>query len=517
MAMRRVRLVAATLASALAVCATGIGAADVGTWGLCRPAHAQGPAATDAKPQASTDSPTPVRVRYSLEGIEVRGNQRTADRVVLRFIPFERGDALDVLDPELELTRYRLLGTGFFSSVRLSLRKGQKRGAAVLVVDVVERNTLIIENVSMGIAADEDTEGNSQPLSPFVGLQAAETNLAGTGITLGAGIGIAADQWALRAHFADPHFASSSWQVHVGLLYNDARDFFGAKQVSFESPLLEQTTVTDYAVVSYRRFGGWLGAGHDLSLSTKVLFDYRLEAVDAVVPHAASHVRGQTREPIDFDILPGTSVLSALRSALVYDTRDRPFLPTLGTLGTLRGTLGLKPLGSSYNFQKLELSLQHWWQLPWQHIISLQGMVGAVAGDAPFFEKFYVGDFSDLLPDRVLGLNPDRRQPPNYLGTDIVEVRYGDYAARLQAEYRIPFYSGRDAVYGIDFFAAAGIYGVATKRDFDAPPSGYTEYERVPIDLTYNLGLRVETYIGGFSVGFSNLLGLLPARGGNRK
>ena len=42
-------------------------------------------------------------------------------------------------------------------------------------------------------------------------------------------------------------------------------------------------------------------------------------------------------------------------------------------------------------------------------------------------------------------------------------------------------------------------------------------YETVPVDLTYNLGLRVETYVGGFVVAFSNLLGLLPARGSGRK
>ena len=42
----------------------------------------------------------------------------------IRYVRFRAGDVLDVNDPEIELTRYRLLGTGFFSSVDLSLRKG---------------------------------------------------------------------------------------------------------------------------------------------------------------------------------------------------------------------------------------------------------------------------------------------------------------------------------------------------------------------------------------------------------
>jgi len=485
------------------------------------PAGATAEPSSDEAPAEQTqpepDGVEKSHVRYVLEGVEIRGNTKTAERVVLRYIPFEPGDWLDVADPELELTRYRLLGTGFFSAVRLSLRKGHEREHAVLVVDVVERNTLVLENVSMGVAADEDTEGNSKPLSPFVGIEAAETNLAGTGITVGAGLGAAADQWALRARFADPAVAGSRWSLNADLLYSQARDFFGNKEVSFESPDLRAREITDYAVVDYKRFGGTIGAGYDLTLSARILFDYRLESIDAIVPTVASHVRGLTREPIDFHILPGSSILSATRAAIVYDTRDAPFLTGQGIQASARVDLALLPLGSSYSFGKLELAYQQWWRLPWSHVVSLSGFVGIIVGDAPFFERFYVGDFTDLLPDRILGLTPDRRQPPNYLGTDIIEVRYGDYAARLQGEYRIPIYTGHGSVYGIDAFADFGLYGVAGKREFTDPPTGYTGAEKVPIDLTYNLGLRVETAYGGFVVAFSNLLGLLPAHGGDRK
>ena len=470
-----------------------------------------------AAPGEQPDASVTARVRYVLEGIEIAGNRRTADRVVLRYVPFSPGDTLDVGDPELELTRYRLLGTGFFSAVRFTLSKGHERGHAVLVIHVVERNTLVLENVWMGIAADEDTEGHAKPLSPFVGVEAAETNLAGTGMTVGAGMAAAADQWAVQARFADPAFAGSNWVFNANLRYYKVRDFFGNKQVSFESPLLEQREVTDYAVVDYTRFGGTIGAGHDLSLSTQLLFDYRLESIDAIVPTVASHVRGDTREPIDFHILPGPSVLSALRAALVFDTRDAPFLTTEGTLASIRVDLGLPPLGSSYAFGKVELALQQWWRLPWSHVVKLEAEVGAIAGHAPVFEMFYVGDYTDLLPDRLLGLTPDRRQPPNYLGTDVIEVRYGDYAAKLQGEYRIPLYTGKGSIYGVDAFATVGLWGVASHRDFTDPPSGYSGAQKLPIDLTYNLGLRVETYVGGFVVAFSNLLGLLPAHGGERK
>jgi outer membrane protein insertion porin family len=480
-----------------------------------RPDRPPRPAAQNGN-DGTTPSAARGRLRYHLDGIEIRGNDRTADRVVLRYVPFRNGDVLDVDDPELELTRYRLLGTGFFSSVQLSLRKGSERGSAILVVEVVERNTFIVQNLWMGVAADEDEEGNAEPISAYVGLRAAETNLAGTGIALGAGIALAADQLSLRTDFADPTFAGTDWSATAHVHYIDARDFFGNRDVLFESPLLEQREVTDYAVVAYRRFGGSLGAGHDLSVSTQFALDYRLEQIDATVPTAASHIRGDTREPIHFDILPGESALSTLEARLIYDTRDAPFLPTRGSLASVSVMLGMPPLGSEYSFQRVEASAQHWWSLPWRHVVRAELFAGGIAGDAPFFEKYYVGDFSDLLPDRLLGLNPDRRQPPNILGTSIVEVRYGDFAAKLEGEYRIPLYRGRGSVYGIDLYTAGGLYAVATRSEFADPASGYAGFSKIPVDLTYNLGLRIDTSVGGLTVAFSNLLGLLPARGDGR-
>jgi outer membrane protein insertion porin family len=462
-------------------------------------------------PPAPATPPTPeARLRYTLEAIEVHGNTRTLSRVILRYVPFRAGDVLDVADPELELTRYRLLGTGFFASVELSLRRGSRRGTAAMVIEVTERNTLIVQNLWFGIAADEDAAGHARPLSGFAGLEVAENNLLGTGFAVGAGIGLADQQIALRAHAEDPAFAGTSWSALASVLYVGAQDFFGNRAVVYELPGGAPAT-TDFAVVGYKRYGGTLGAGHALGLFSQLELEYHLEQIDATVPIAASQLRGDTREPIDFSILPGKSLLSTLRASLTYDTRDLPFLTRRGWLTSAAITAGVPPLGSDYGYVRVELSAQRWWELPWKHVIHASAFFGGIAGGAPFFEKFYIGDFTDLLPDRVLDLTPDRRQPPNLLGTDIVEERFGDFAAKLDVEYRVPIFTGKRAIYGIDVFASTGLWGVATQRDFSDPPSGYTGLHRVPIDLTYNLGLRFDTSLGGATIALSNLLGLIPA------
>jgi outer membrane protein insertion porin family len=453
------------------------------------------------------------RIRYVLQGIEVRGNTRTRDRVVLRYVPFRAGDLLDVNDPELELTRYRLLGTSFFSAVQLSLRKGERRGEVILVIDVVERNTLVINDMWMGLAGERtnDPIGPPEGVYAYGGLDVAETNLAGTGIALGAAMGVGIDQFALRTRFFDPAFLGSGWMTAATLLYNDARDFFGNYDVLHQGA--SPSEPAKYAVVDYSRFGGSVGAGHDLAVATQLWFDLRVERIHAALPLAASHLRGLDREPIAFNVIGGASVLSTIRAMLIHDTRNEPILPSRGSYVSVTADAGLAPVGGDYGFTKLQVRGSRWWTLPWKHVARLELNLGAITGDAPFFEKFYIGDFTDFLPDRVLDLNFDRRRAPNFLGTDISEVRYGDYAGKIQLEYRIPIYRGHRAVYGIDFFGAAGIYGVAGYRDIVDPPRGYSGFRKIPVDLTFNLGFRVDTHAGGFVFAFSNLVGLFPVRG----
>jgi outer membrane protein assembly factor BamA len=191
-------------------------------------------------------------------------------------------------------------------------------------------------------------------------------------------------------------------------------------------------------------------------------------------------------------------------------------LPTRGWHLVVASDTSLSPFGSSYPFQKLQIRASRWWELPWHHVARLELFGGAIGGNAPVFEKFYIADFSDLLPDRVLDLNIDRRPAPNFFHTAIAELRQGDYAARVQGEYRIPLYRGSRSVYGIDFFSAAGLYSVATRREFTDPATGYSGLARAPIDFTFNLGLRVDSKAGGFVIAFANALGFAPALRGSR-
>ncbi len=458
-----------------------------------------------------------VSLQYRLERVEIRGNARTRERVIRRFLPFRAGGVLDVDDPEVELARFRLLGTGFFSKVSFSLRRGSERGSVVLVVDVVERNTIVVNDVWLGLSATADADGRPQPVSAYAGIDASETNLLGTGITLGGALALAEDQLAGRLRFADPSLLGSSWIGQGTLLYADAREFYGTRRVLYDDPVAGASKVQDFAIGRYQRLGGSLGLGHDITVATQIFGDYRLERVHAALPLAASHVRGEDVEPLLYHLLPGDSYLSTLRTTLLHDARDQPHLPTRGTHLQTSLDLGLAALGSSYPYAKAQVRISRWFPLRHGQVLRLEAFGGAISGSAPVFEKFYVADFSDLLPDRVLDLDTDRRPAPNFFRDAIAEIRFGDYAAKVQAEHRVALYRGSRSVYGIDWFTAAGLYAVADTRDITDPARGYAGIARLPVDFTFNLGLKMDTQAGGFVLSLANPLGFVPAfRGGGR-
>ncbi len=476
------------------------------------PASVQAPApplpTSASENTAAIEPPVAATPSYVIEHIVVVGNRKTNRRVVERYLPFARGDNLSPDDVRITRARFRLLGTGYFRTVDLSLRKGTRRGAIDLVVNVEERNTIVVNDLWLGLAADASSDGRARPLAGYGGASVSENNFLGTGVGLTGALALADRQLALRARVTDPNLFGSRWVFEFELLHNQARDFFGSRDVLVEGA----SSARDYASPEYRRTGGSISLGHDIGTSAQAFVGLRVEGITADLPKAASHVYGLEVQPIEFHLFRDNSYLSVLRTGIVYDTRDDASLTGLGThiLGSADVAAG--PLGSDYVYAKFSVRAAQYVPLKWNHTIKFEGFVGAVFGNAPLFERFYVGDFTDFLPDRVLDLTFDRRSSPNFLNTSIVEQRYGEYAAKLQVEYRVPLYRGSKALYGADAFASFGFFGVLQQRDLERSITGYNSGSRIPIDMTFNAGARFVFAIGTLQLGVSNFLSFLPVQ-----
>jgi outer membrane protein insertion porin family len=477
----------------------------------------EAPAAFDA---ADAAVQSPQTIRYVVERIEVAGNRRTKDGAVKRFVPLEPGDVLDVDDPAIEAIRWQLLGTGWFDEVRLRLERGSKRGLVVLIVEVQERNTIVIEQLIFGVSEGvNSSRAPDSQIVPYGGFSVAETNLLGTGMSLSLTGLFSQPQQGVRLRFTDPTAFGSKYLLSSSAFFTNAKQFFGRDPlVSFrcDLPPEECPSVEDIrrAVVFYRRAGLTLGTGHDLGASTRYTLDWQGEWVNArAMPEAASTKFGSEVRPIDFGIEQGRSWVSLIRFGLDYDRRNDPGLPTEGVLARFQGDGATRLIGSDYDFLRLQVLFRSWHPLPDDnfvpHYLRMGVYGGVIFGEAPFFYKFHVSDLTDLIPSRVLEMELDSRQPPNLLNTSIAVMRAQDIAGRVDVEYGVHVWRGTGALRTVSLYGVVGMYALASFDDVSIAVPGYSGASRLPVDLTFDVGLRLDTTIGVFQFGFSTLLGFI--------
>src|SRR5262249_28953508 len=156
-----------------------------------------------------------------IEKIVVVGNDTTNQKIILRALLVAPGDQLRSGDPRFRASRFSVLALGFFRDVKLELAKGSRRGAVVLTVRVVHRETLILNRLDLGTSELTDV---------WFGLDIGATNLFGSGIAVSAAAVYATapnlpggtPQLGLRLRVADQGLGGTPLGIHATALYDDA-------------------------------------------------------------------------------------------------------------------------------------------------------------------------------------------------------------------------------------------------------------------------------------------------------
>ncbi len=305
------------------------------------------PLREDAAPEPNVPSFEPgFGPRYHIEQIVVSGNHKTKTALILREIGLQPGDVISASDQRVEAARFRLLSRGFFLDVRLSLMRGQKRGGAILLVEVEERGTIVI---------NELYPSTSEATTFWGGIDVSETNFLGRGINLGGAFVLsttpkvpeARNGFGLRLHGSLPEIPSLGVSLSLTGLYNDGSEFYRVIGADTDP------NPANFIAVRTRRVGGILGAGKPLGRYLRLFADLREEAVNGQLPSTRNQIfpSGLVR-PIDFDVDEGGSRVGSLTLTLDYDTRPDPVLPRSGGrfVASIEGAHGA--LGSTYDFAK---------------------------------------------------------------------------------------------------------------------------------------------------------------------
>jgi outer membrane protein insertion porin family len=471
-------------------------------------ARAQTPTDVPPMPEAVGDEATPAPAlapappsfgpRYVLEGIVVRGNHKTDTAVITRELGLAVGEVVGATDPRVEAARLRLFSLGYFLDVKFSLEKGARPPGAILVVTVEERGTIVANAIYLG---------TSEATSVWGGLDVAETNFLGRGIGLGGGfvtstrpkVPGADPALALALRAAGPWRRDGYLTPYGNFLYSDGSEFFRARGGD------EDSRPADFVAVRTRRAGGTLGVGIDMTRTVRVSAEGRFESIAATLPDQRTWQRPDgTLGPISFGIHEGDSRLAALGFGFDVDNRSDPVLPARGSRASVTLQTALPFLGSRYAFAK-GVAQASWYHPVGRHVVGVHGYAGAMFGDAPYFERFFVGDLNLLLPPRALGLNFSTLPSRDFLGTSVAAHRYDSFAARVLVEYAVPLWRRHGFFYRGDAFAAFGAFALASQDDLRVRDTSVGR--ALPADLTADLGLRLDTYVGIFTFSVANGLG----------
>lgn len=467
----------------------------------------EGTEAPEAEAPAVEPAPVPFGnpdfgPRYTIEQVVVRGNRKTAAALILGEVGIHPGDVLTASDGRVEAARIHLLSLGFFLDVHLAVQKGSRRGGAILIVDVEERGTIILNALYLG----------TSDATPFWGgFDIAENNLAGRGISLGGGFVGATrpDVAEARREFGARIRAQVPPLLGTGLLLSGTGIFTQGDEFFRVSGPDNNADPARFVAMGIRRVGGVVGMGRALTSSARFFVDFREEGISADWPaeRLRTHEDGSV-VPIDFGLLPGFSRVGTLTGTLDFDTRSDPLVPHAGIHAALSAEGAFDHLGSDYQFAKLVFQGSSYTPNRWGHSFGVHLFGGALFGRAPLFDRFFVGDMNLLLPPRALGLNFSTQPSPNLLGTSIAGHRYDNFAGRILFEYSVPLWRRHRLVYSGDAFIALGGFVMGSSGSFRDPSrSGLAAY---PFDLTGDIGVRLDTMIGVFTASVANALGRVP-------
>jgi len=352
----------------------------------------------------------------------------------------------------------------------------------------------------------------TSPLAPWwLGVDLTERNFLGSGLSIGGGLvfadhgGVegARDQWGGELRVGAGGIAGTRWGAfgtatlqHGSEPYRIAGDF-------------DDDALDRFRAFSYRRMGVRGGARFDVTPTTGLAAELRVEGIDADVPVAPTATLPDGRVvAIDLGLRRGSSRVVSLGLGFDRDTRDDPVLPHAGSRVQARVELGSTLLGGSYDFTTILARYERWWPVRPRHAVGLRLAGGVVLGAAPRFDRIHLADVNRLVTPRVLGMTVATATPPDFLGTDDGGVVYGELGGNAIVEWSYRWFRRPRSVYGGDLFVAAGAWGLATDDQLRTRTA--SPWDALPIDLVVDAGLRIDTELGVFEFTVANALGRVP-------
>lgn len=348
--------------------------------------------------------------RRTVDRISIRGNDRTATRVVRREIRLEPGDPVS-RNALLDIQK-RLYELGLFRSVDLRIEPLEEDPSrARVVVDLIEGDPVLT-----GLGVGYDTEERWQGLA-----QIGHNNVFGTGRAVSLLLRGSAINKRAQASFTD-------------------RRLFG---VPFDGTLTTTWEEQERESFDVRRFGVGVQFLKKLTKRVTGLGRYNLSDVDLLDVDVDL---GSSLDVEDQQILDRAVRLGHVGASLAWDSRDDILVPTDGSFATSDLSLFSPPFGSVKSFTRLFLSASTFVSTRGGIVFGMAARVGheqplGSTRAVPLAARFFSGGDNTLR-----GFKVDRAGPLDYTSQEPVG---GEFQVLFNGEMRFPIYR---ALKGVIFY-----------------------------------------------------------------
>ncbi|MGU9962046.1 MAG: outer membrane protein assembly factor BamA [Candidatus Puniceispirillales bacterium WSBS_2018_MAG_OTU23] len=274
--------------------------------------------------------------RNYVEAINIKGNDRTLDKVIRREFALVEGDSFN----RLRLTRSErnIRNLGYFSDVSVRVLPGSSAEQSVIDVDVDETTT---GNFQVGFGYSTFDDG-----SLTFGIN--ENNFLGTGRGARASLSLSGKSTNFRAGFTEPYLFD--------------RNLLGSADVF--------RTESKYSNVTLKQEGFDFGVG----FSARGDFRHRL---GYIIAKTATNTKSNKSTSISGD--EGSLLLSEISYSLTKDVRDSRVDPSEGYMW--RVTESFAGIGGDVQFLKSQIRGQYLYPLLFKRVIlGVDGAFGVVAG-----------------------------------------------------------------------------------------------------------------------------------------
>lgn len=310
----------------------------------------------------------------TLEGIKIKGNEKTKDYVITREMKLKTGQPFNAKDAKRSMQK--VYNLGYFEDVNMKLNPGREPNAVVLETDVVEQKTGVF-SIGGGYSQSDGLTGI---------IELGDDNFRGTG-----------DKVKIHWEFGGNTNSKSNYQF------------------SFTRPWLNNTTQTSLGFNIYnmtneyndyengslrstydRKRQGWditLGRPQGEYVQNYLTIKHR---DDKYVEHVSGENYGDGLGNHPQYLKDNFGATRSMILSRVFDSRDNVFNATEGARTSVSAEFAGKLFGGDFNFNKYEAEARKYFKVGHDQTVALRTDLGYAAGHMPDSGKFSVGGIDTL-------------------------------------------------------------------------------------------------------------------------